>query len=147
MDLEARTKEFFAAHRDLRPTAILPFVAPEARIEYVGALEPMGREGLERMLEAMNSNLAALGMERMEFHLTNVVARRNVTFAQWSCQVDRDGRPPTTYAGVHVLSWNREGLVTDAAVYTDPETIRRLAVGSHAAWPSTATAETEAALL
>ena len=147
MDLEARTKEFFAAHRDLRPGAILPFVAPVARIEYVGALEPMDREGLERMLEAMHSNLAALAMEHMEFRLTNVVARRNVTFAEWSCQVERDGRPPTTYAGVHVLSWNREGLVTDAAIYTDPETIRRLAVGSHSAWRSHAAAEPETAFL
>ena len=110
----------------------MPFVAPQARVEYVGALQPLDRDGLARTLEAMHVNLAALGMDHIGFRLGSVVARRNVTFAEWTCVVERTGRPATEYAGVHVISWDRDGLATDISVYTDPEPIRRLAVGGHA---------------
>lgn len=133
MDLEARTREFFAAHTDLEPTRILPFLAPGVHVEYVGALETVDHSGVERMLEAMHANLAALGMVHMRFIVGSVVARRNVTVAEWTCEVERAGRPSASHAGVHILSWDRAGLVSHASVYTDPETIRRLAVGSHTA--------------
>jgi hypothetical protein len=130
MDLEGRTREFFAAHRGLDPARILPFVAADVRVDYVG-LEQVDRAGLERMLEAMHGNLGALGFGSVEFRLQDVVARRNVTFAQWSCVVERPGRRPVEYPGVHVLVWDRDGLVKEVTVYTDPEPLRRLAVGSH----------------
>ena len=130
-DLEQRTRQFFAAHRDLCPERILPFVAQHVRVEYVGALEPLDRAGLERMLEAMHGNLSALGMASLRFRLEDVVARRNVTFAEWTCEVERAGRPKGEYSGVHILTWDRDGLVTHATVYTDSETVRRLAVGGH----------------
>jgi hypothetical protein len=133
MDLEARTREFFAAHADLEPARILPFLAPGVHVEYVGALQAVDHSGVERMLEAMHANLAALGMVHMRFHVGSVVARRNVTVAEWTCLVERAGRAPSSHAGVHILSWDRDGRVAHASVYTDPETIRRLAVGSHTA--------------
>ncbi|MCA1819292.1 MAG: hypothetical protein LC620_04450, partial [Halobacteriales archaeon] len=109
MDLEARTREFFAAHRDLQPDRILPFLSADVRVEYVGALETLDRAGMERMLAAMHDNLAALGMDHVTFTLGNVVARRNVTCAEWTCSVERVGRPSVSSAGVHVISWDRDG--------------------------------------
>jgi hypothetical protein len=131
MDLEARTREFFAAHQDLRPERIIPFAAPDVHVEYVDAFVLDGRTRLAQMLEAMHGNLAALGMNEVLFEVHNVALRRNITFAQWTCRIRREGKRELAYEGVHVLSWDRDGLVTHAMVYTDAENIRQLAVGSN----------------
>lgn len=132
MDLEARTRDFFAAHADLEPDRILPFLSPQVRVEYVGALEALDRAGIERMLRAMHTNLGALGMKSVRFAITGFGSRRNVVFVQWSCQTERKDRPPAMDPGVHIITWDRDGQAVDIKVYTDVEKIRHLAVGAHA---------------
>jgi len=132
LDLDQRTRDFFAAHGRLDPAALGPFLSQDLVVEYVG-LETLDRAGLDAMLRAMHRNLGPLGIARLDFRLHSVILRRNVAVAEWVCHAERPNRSATETAGVHLLVWDREGLLTRATVYTDPEPLRHLSVGRHLA--------------
>lgn len=124
MDLEARTREFFAAMDDVQVDRILALVSDDARYEVRGVLEPLDKPAYGRYLKAVRRT-----MPRVRFTLEDVAVKRNVAFAQWRNEGLLASGERFENRGVHVLSWGPDGRVVHATVYTEPEKVRALLSG------------------
>jgi ketosteroid isomerase-like protein len=122
MDLEARTRDLFAAMEDVQVESILPFFAEDGRYEVRGVVEPMGKAAYERYLRTVKRRLP-----KVAFSLQEVVVKRNVVFAQWRAEGTLADGGDIRYAGLHVLSWDQDGRLTHATAYIEPEAVQAIA--------------------
>lgn len=124
VDLEALTRDYFAAMQDVQVELILALFDEDGRYEVRGTVGPVGKDGYERYLRAVKERVRSI-----RFAIEELTVKRNIVFVQWSADgEDGDGRP-FQYHGVHVLSWNQRGKVTHVTSLIEPATLQRL-VGS-----------------
>jgi ketosteroid isomerase-like protein len=121
VDLEARTRELFAAMDGLHVERILSFFAEGGRYEVRGVFDEMDKAAYERYLRAVRRRLASVS-----FKIGSLSVKRNVAFVEWTCVgLTSDGEPYSN-RGVHVLSWDQDGRIAHATVFTEPEKVREL---------------------
>lgn len=125
VDLEAKTREYFAAMEDVQVERILALFDDRGQYEVRGTVGPVTKDGYRRYLQAVKDKLA-----RINFTIEDLTVKRNIVFVQWSAVgEDKSGRG-VQYHGVHVLSWNQKGLVTHVTSLIEPSTLQRLVGGS-----------------
>lgn len=121
MDLEARTREYFAAMEDVQVDRILALFDERGQYEVRGTVGPVSKGGYRDYLQTVKDRLA-----RITFTIEDLTVKRNIVFVQWSAVGEtREGRP-VQYQGVHVLSWNQKGLVTHVTSLIEPATLQKL---------------------
>lgn len=121
MDLEALTRDYFAAMDDVQVPRILELFDPDGRYEVRGTVGPLDRSGYERYLRAVREKVSSI-----KFTIEELTVKRNIVFVQWSAVgADAQGRP-FQYHGVHVLSWNQRGKVTHVTSLIEPGTLQKL---------------------
>jgi predicted ester cyclase len=121
VDLEALTRDYFAAMQDVQVDRILTLFDERGQYEVRGTVGPVGKDGYRRYLESVKASLP-----RIAFTIEDLTVKRNIVFVQWSAVgQDRHGRP-VQYRGVHVLSWNQRGLVVHVTSLIEPQTLQRL---------------------
>ena len=124
VDLEALTREYFAAMQDVQVERILALFDEDGRYEVRGTVGPVGKDGYERYLRAVKERVRTI-----RFAIEELTVKRNIVFVQWGAEgEDSDGRR-FEYHGVHVLSWNQRGKVTHVTSLIEPASLQRL-VGS-----------------
>ncbi len=109
---------------DVQVERILAFFAEDGRYEVRGVLEPMDKAAYARYLKAVHRN-----MPRVRFTLEDVAVKRNVVFVQWRNEGALASGESFSNRGVHVLSWDQDGKIAHAALYTEPEKVRILLGG------------------
>lgn len=125
VDLEARTREYFAAMQDVQVDRILALFDERGQYEVRGTVGPVGKEGYRQYLESVKRNLP-----RISFTIEDLTVKRNIVFVQWSAVGEDASGRPVQYHGVHVLSWNQKGLVTHVTSLIEPRTLQRLVGGA-----------------
>ena len=121
VDLEALTREYFAAMEDVQVERILALFDDDGRYEVRGTVGPVGKDGYERYLRAVKDRVGSI-----RFTIEELTVKRNIVFVQWSAVGDGRGGGPFQYHGVHVLSWNQRGKVTHVTSLIEPATFQRL---------------------
>lgn len=125
MDLEALTREYFAAMEDVQVERILALFDDDGRYEVRGTVGPVDKAGYGRYLQTVKDKVSSI-----RFTIEELTVKRNIAFVQWSALGEgRDGRP-FQYHGVHVLSWNQRGKVTHVTSLIEPALLQRLVGGS-----------------
>jgi ketosteroid isomerase-like protein len=121
VDLEALTRDYFAAMEDVQVERILALFDDDGRYEVRGTVGPVSKDGYERYLQAVKDRVASI-----KFAIEELTVKRNIVFVQWSAVGDdREGKP-FEYHGVHVLSWNQRGKVTHVTSLIEPTVLQRL---------------------
>ncbi len=121
MDLEAKTREYFAAMEDVQVDRILDLFDERGQYEVRGTVGPVGKEGYGRYLQTVKDRVRTIA-----FTIEDLTIKRNIVFVQWrAVGTAKDGRP-FEYHGVHVLSWNQRGLVTHVTSLIEPAILQRL---------------------
>ena len=121
VDLEALTREYFAAMQDVQVDRILELFDERGQYEVRGTVGPVSKDGYRKYLEAVKARLP-----RISFTIEDLTVKRNIVFVQWSAVgEDLEGRP-VQYHGVHVLSWNQRGKVTHVTSLIEPATLQKL---------------------
>ena len=121
VDLEALTREYFAAMQDVHVERILELFDEDGRYEVRGTVGPVDKAGYERYLRSVKERLRTI-----RFTIEELTVKRNIVFVQWSADgEDQEGRG-FQYHGVHVLSWNQRGKVTHVTSLIEPATLQRL---------------------
>lgn len=124
MDLEAKTREYFAAMEHVQVERILALFDERGQYEVRGTVGPIGKDGYGRYLQTVRDRVKAIS-----FTIDELTVKRNIVFVQWrAIGESRDGRP-FEYHGVHVLSWNQKGLVTHVTSLIEPTMLQRLVGG------------------
>ena len=121
VDLEALTREYFAAMQDVQVDRILALFDERGQYEVRGTVGPVSKEGYRGYLEAVKARLP-----RIAFTIEDLTVKRNIVFVQWSAVGETTDGKPVQYHGVHVLSWNQMGLVTHVTSLIEPSTLKRL---------------------
>ena len=121
MDLEARTREYFAAMEDVQVDRILALFDDRGQYEVRGTVGPVDKQGYRVYLEQVKERLP-----RIRFSIEDLTVKRNIVFVQWSAIGETRDSKPVQYHGVHVLSWNQKGLVTHATSLIEPSTLQKL---------------------
>lgn len=121
MDLEALTRDYFAAMGRLDPDGILERFDDDGRYEVRGTLAPVDKKGYERYLRAVRERIKSIG-----FTIEDLTIKRNIVFVQWSAVGEDAQGQSFQYHGVHVLSWNQRGKVTHVTSLIEPATFQRL---------------------
>ena len=121
VDLEAMTREYFAAMGDLDVDAILERFDEDGRYEVRGTLAPVDKAGYERYLRAVRERIRSI-----RFTIEDLTVKRNIVFVQWAAVGDDAQGQSFNYHGVHVLSWNQRGKVTHVTSLIEPATFQRL---------------------
>jgi hypothetical protein len=124
VDLEAKTREYFAAMEDVQVDRILDLFDERGQYEVRGTVGPVGKEGYGRYLRAVKDRVA-----RISFAIEDMTVKRNIVFVQWRAVGESKDREPFEYHGVHVLSWNQRGLVTHVTSLIEPTILQRLVGG------------------
>ncbi|MFA5943922.1 MAG: nuclear transport factor 2 family protein [Candidatus Thermoplasmatota archaeon] len=124
MDLEAKTRDYFAAMDDVQIPRILALFDERGQYEVRGTVGPVGKDGYGRYLEAVRARV-----KRIAFTIDELTVKRNIVFVQWRAIGESKGGEPFEYHGVHVLSWNQRGLVTHATSLIEPTILQRLVGG------------------
>lgn len=121
VDLEALTREYFAAMQDVQVDRILELFDDRGQYEVRGTVGPVSKDGYRKYLETVKERLP-----RISFTIEDLTVKRNIVFVQWSAVGEaREGRP-VEYHGVHVLSWNQRGKVTHVTSLIEPATLQKL---------------------
>ena len=124
MDLEAKTREYFAAMDGVQVERILALFDERGQYEVRGTVGPIGKDGYGRYLGTVKDRVRGIS-----FTIDELTVNRNIVFVQWrAIGESRDGRP-FEYHGVHVLSWNQKGLVTHVTSLIEPTILQRLVGG------------------
>ena len=124
MDLEAKTREYFAAMEDVQVERILALFDDRGQYEVRGTVGPVGKDGYGRYLQTVKDRVT-----RIAFTIEELTIKRNIVFVQWrAIGAAKDGKP-FEYHGVHVLSWNQRGLVTHVTSLIEPAILKRLVGG------------------
>jgi hypothetical protein len=113
VDLEARTRSFFTAMGQGDPAEVLAFFSPGAVYDVQGVLAPMDKSTFERYLRGVRQRLP-----QARFNLESITVKRNVAFVEWSRAGRRSDGSADLGHGLHVLSWDQDGLITHATVHT-----------------------------
>ncbi len=121
VDLEERARAFFTAMDDVKVPQIMEFFGTNAVYDVQGFIGPLDRQGLEAYLNRVKKRLV-----QVRFTLDDIQVRRNVTFVEWHNVGVLFGGGVYRNHGVHVLSWDQDGLIAHAAVYTETEAVRAL---------------------
>src|SRR5687767_2097736 len=121
VDLEAMTRDYFAAMGSLEPDRILAMFDDDGRYEVRGTLAPVDKKGYERYLRAVTERIRSI-----RFTIEDLTVKRNIVFVQWSAVGEDSQGQSFTYHGVHVLSWNQRGKVTHVTSLIEPATFQRL---------------------
>lgn len=121
VDLEARTREYFAAMEDVQVDRILALFDDRGQYEVRGTLGPVTKDGYRAYLQQVKDRLP-----RISFTIEDLTVKRNIVFVQWSAVGETRDSKPVHYQGVHVLSWNQRGLVTHVTSLIDPLTLQKL---------------------
>jgi len=124
VDLEAKTREYFAAMDGVQVDRILALFDERGQYEVRGTVGPVGKEGYGRYLQTVKDRVRSI-----VFTIEDLTIKRNIVFVQWrAVGVAKDGQP-FEYHGVHVLSWNQRGLVTHVTSLIEPRILQRLVGG------------------
>jgi ketosteroid isomerase-like protein len=121
MDLEALTREYFAAMQDVQVDRILALFDERGQYEVRGTVGPVSKDGYRQYLEQVRARLP-----RIAFTIEDLTVKRNIVFVQWSAVGETNDAKPVHYHGVHVLSWNQKGLVAHVTSLIEPSTLQRL---------------------
>ena len=121
MDLEALTRDYFAAMQDVQVERILDLFDEHGRYEVRGTVGPVGKDGYERYLRSVKEKVRTI-----RFDLTELTVKRNIVFVQWVARGEEASGAPFEYHGVHVLSWNQRGKVTHVTSLIEPTVLQRL---------------------
>lgn len=121
MDLEALTRDYFAAMGRLEVDGILERFDDDGRYEVRGTLAPVDKKGYERYLRAVTERIRSI-----RFTIEDLTVKRNIVFVQWSAIGEDSQGQSFNYHGVHVLSWNQRGKVTHVTSLIEPATFQRL---------------------
>lgn len=121
MDLEARTREYFAAMQDVQVDRILALFDDRGQYEVRGTVGPVSKDGYRKYLEAVKARLPHIA-----FTIEDLTIKRNIVFVQWSARGQTVDGDAVDYHGVHVLSWNQKGLVTHVTSLIEPQTLQKL---------------------
>lgn len=121
MDLEERTREFFAALGAGPASAVLAFLAPDAIFEVSGLLPPIGLDKLDPMLRRAYSPKPPVTVR-----LDAMKVKRNVAFAGWTATGDIPGGGPGEMEGLAVIAWDQRGKVVRLDIHLGPEAAKRL---------------------
>jgi ketosteroid isomerase-like protein len=124
VDLEAKTREYFAAMEDVQVDRILALFDDRGQYEVRGTVGPVGKEGYGRYLRTVKERVA-----RISFTIEAMTVKRNIVFVQWRAIGESKDGEPFEYHGVHVLSWNQRGLVTHVTSLIEPTILQRLVGG------------------
>ena len=124
MDLEAKTREYFAAMDDVQVERILALFDERGQYEVRGTVGPVGKDGYGRYLQTVRARVKTI-----RFTLDEMTIKRNIVFVQWRAIGESKDGQPFEYHGVHVLSWNQRGLVTHATSLIEPTILQRLVGG------------------
>lgn len=121
MDLEALTRDYFAAMGGLEVDAILERFDEDGRYEVRGTLAPVDKKGYAAYLRAIRDRIRTI-----RFTIEDLTVKRNIVFVQWSAVGEDAQGQPFQYHGVHVLSWNQRGKVTHVTSLIEPATFQKL---------------------
>jgi predicted ester cyclase len=121
VDLEALTREYFAAMQDVQVDRILELFDERGQYEVRGTVGPVSKDGYRSYLETVKAKLP-----RISFTIEDLTVKRNIVFVQWSALGEDDAGRPVQYQGVHVLSWNQRGKVTHVTSLIEPATLQKL---------------------
>jgi hypothetical protein len=121
VDLEAKTREYFAAMDDVQVERILGLFDDRGQYEVRGTVGPVGKEGYGRYLQAVKDRVRSI-----RFTIDELTIKRNIVFVQWRAIGEGKDGQPFEYHGVHVLSWNQRGLVTHVTSLIEPRILQRL---------------------
>jgi ketosteroid isomerase-like protein len=127
MDLEERTRNFFAALDTFRPEDALAHVGEGAVIELGNRV--LDREGYGRAIEAKQRHLAA-----GRHHVLGVAVTGSKSMAEWEFRAALSSGEPLRTRGVHVLEWDGDRL-TRIVVHGDTAAISRIVAGAPAGAP------------
>lgn len=125
MDLEALTREYFAAMQDVQVDRILALFDERGQYEVRGTVGPVDKEGYAHYLRTIKARVP-----RIAFSIEDLTVKRNIVFVQWSAVGEKSDGAPVDYHGVHVLSWNQKGLVTHVTSLIEPATLQQIVGGS-----------------
>jgi ketosteroid isomerase-like protein len=125
VDLEALTRDYFAAMQDVQVERILAMFDDRGQYEVRGTVGPVDKEGYAHYLRTIKARLP-----RILFTIEDLTVKRNIVFVQWTAVGERSDGKPMHYHGVHVLSWNQKGLVTHVTSLIEPGTLQQLVGGS-----------------
>lgn len=126
MDLEAATRDFFAALNAGRADEVIALLAPDAVAEVPGVLPPIGLAKLDPMLRRFVAakNPIKIGLMAMK-------VKRNVAFTGWRAQGDM----PSAFTGIAgggaleglaVLHWDRDGKISRLDVHLGEDVAKNL---------------------
>jgi ketosteroid isomerase-like protein len=121
VDLEALTREYFAAMQDVQVDRILELFDDRGQYEVRGTVGPVSKDGYRQYLETVKERLP-----RISFTIEDLTVKRNIVFVQWSAVGETNEGTPVEYHGVHVLSWNQRGKVTHVTSLIEPATLKKL---------------------
>lgn len=121
MDLEAKTREYFAAMEDVQVERILALFDDRGQYEVRGTVGPVGKDGYGRYLQTVKDRV-----RRIAFTIDELTIKRNIVFVQWRALGEAKDGNPFEYHGVHVLSWNQKGLVTHVTSLIEPTILQRI---------------------
>lgn len=121
MDLEAKTREYFAAMEDVQVERILALFDERGQYEVRGTVGPVGKDGYGRYLQTVKDRV-----RRIAFTIDELTIKRNIVFVQWRALGEAKDGSAFEYHGVHVLSWNQRGLVTHVTSLIEPAILQRL---------------------
>ncbi|HUR25452.1 MAG TPA: nuclear transport factor 2 family protein [Candidatus Thermoplasmatota archaeon] len=124
MDLEAKTRDYFAAMDDVQVERILALFDDRGQYEVRGTVGPVGKDGYGRYLQTVKDRV-----KRIAFTIDELTIKRNIVFVQWHSVGESKDGAPFEYQGVHVLAWNQKGLVTHVTSLIEPTTLQRLVGG------------------
>jgi ketosteroid isomerase-like protein len=121
VDLEAKTREYFAAMEGVQVDRILELFDERGQYEVRGTVGPVGKEGYGRYLQTVKDRVRSIA-----FTIEELTTKRNIVFVQWRAVGEAKDGQPFEYHGVHVLSWNQRGLVTHVTSLIEPRILQRL---------------------
>lgn len=121
VDLEALTREYFAAMQDVQVDRILELFDDRGQYEVRGTVGPVTKDGYRAYLLQVKERLPCIA-----FTIEDLTVKRNIVFVQWSAVGETVDAKPVQYQGVHVLSWNQRGKVTHVTSLIEPATLQKL---------------------
>ncbi len=121
MDLEERTRAFFAAIRSGPAPAILDFLAEDALFEVIDLLPAIGVPKVDAMVRRAYATTSPV-----DVRLVALKIKRNVAFAGWKAKGNIPGGGPGDMEGLAVVHWNRDGKISRLDIHLGPEAAGRL---------------------